>query len=59
MDLRCIALKNHMVLIHLEESLYSLIGDFFIIWRLLKTCFDYDIDDYYIQNYTYSSYMNM
>ena len=42
---------------HVMLSLYSLIGDFFMIWRLIKdfksdilfsACFDYDINTYYI-----------
>ena len=42
---------------HIHLSLYSLIEDSFMIWRLIKdfkfdimfsACFDYDIDTYYI-----------
>jgi hypothetical protein len=39
---------------HAHKSLYSLIRDFFMIWRLIKddimfgAWFDYDIDVYYI-----------
>lgn len=44
-------------LVDIPVSIYLLIGDFFIIWRLLKdfkseivfsASFDYDIDTYYI-----------
>ena len=39
---------------HAHKSLYTLIRDFFMIWRLIKddivfsACSDYDIDVYYI-----------
>ena len=54
-------LRNHefcyVVLCFILLSVSSLIGDFFMFWRLIKdfksdivfsACFDYDIDTYYI-----------
>ena len=59
-DLEMDTQKTHVSKRLDDISLYSLIGDFFLIWRLIKDFksdvmfsagFDYDIDTYYIYIY--------